>query len=188
MGGTLDIEVREEHGVVIAAVTGEIDVSNSAQLRERLFELADNGGTLIVDLNRVAFIDSAGLGALVGTSRRAAERGGSLLAVCAQPQPRKLLWMTGVDKRIPLSATVAGALMFQEASPGWIRSQPRAGLAKRPGSMELGPSRLSDGIIASAGKTPAAAAPAPRIRVSVRYERLGSERRGSTGRRVIRQG
>ena len=35
------------------------------RLRERLFELADNGGTLIVDLNRVTFIDSAGLGALV---------------------------------------------------------------------------------------------------------------------------
>ena len=116
--GALDIEVRNEHGVVIAAVTGEIDVSNVAQLRERLFELADDGGTLILDLNRVAFIDSAGLGALVGTSRRAAEHGGSLLAVCAQPQPRKLLWMTGVDKRIPLSATMAGALMFQEASRG----------------------------------------------------------------------
>ncbi len=118
MVGALDIEVRTEHGAVIAAVTGQIDVSNVAQLRERLFELADNGGTLIVDLNRVGFIDSAGLGALVGTARRAAEHGGSLLAVCAQPQPRKLLWMTGVDKRIPLSATVAGALMFQKSSRG----------------------------------------------------------------------
>ena len=114
--GALDIEVRNEHGVVIAAVTGEIDVSNVAQLRERLFELADNGGTLIVDLNRVAFIDSSGLGALVGTSRRAAEHGGSLLAVCAQPQPRKLLWMTGVDRRIPLAATVDAALTSQAAS------------------------------------------------------------------------
>jgi anti-sigma B factor antagonist len=118
MGGALDIEVRDERGVVIAAVTGEIDISNVGQLRERLFELADHGGTLIVDLNRVEFIDSAGLGALVGTARRAAEHGGSLLAVCAQPQPRRLLWMTGVDKRIPLAATVAGALMFQEKSGG----------------------------------------------------------------------
>ena len=118
MSGALDIEVRNELGVVIAAVTGEIDISNVARLRERLYELADNGGTLIVDLNRVTFIDSAGLGALVGTAQRAAEHGGSLLAVCAQPQPRRLLWMTGVDKRIPLAATVAGALMFQEASGG----------------------------------------------------------------------
>jgi anti-sigma B factor antagonist len=118
MGDALDIEVREERGVVIAAVTGEIDVSSVAQLRQRLYELAGHGGTLIVDLNRVTFIDSAGLGALVGTAQRAAEHGGSLLAVCAQPQPRRLLWMTGVDKRIPLAATVAGALMFQEASGG----------------------------------------------------------------------
>lgn len=114
----LDIAVRDERGVVVAAVTGEIDISTVAPLRERLYELADNGGTLIVDLNRVTFIDSTGLGALVGAARRAAERGGSLYAVCAQPQPRRLLWMTGVDKRIPLAATVAGALMFQEASRG----------------------------------------------------------------------
>ena len=118
MGDTLDIEVRNERGVVIAAVAGEIDVSSVAQFRRRLLELADNGGTLIVDLNRVAFIDSSGLGALVATARRVAEHGGGLYAVCAQPQPRRLLWMTGVDKRIPLAATVAGALMLQEASRG----------------------------------------------------------------------
>jgi anti-anti-sigma factor len=62
MGGDLDITVRGERGAVIAAVTGEIDISTVTQLRERLFELADDGGMLIVDLNRVTFIDSAGLG------------------------------------------------------------------------------------------------------------------------------
>jgi anti-sigma B factor antagonist len=116
MGGALAIMVRSERGVVIAAVTGDIDISTVAQLRERLFELADNGGTLIVDLNRVTFIDSAGLGALVGTARRAAVHGGSLHAVCSRPQTRKLLWLTGVDRRIPLAATVDGALMFHAAS------------------------------------------------------------------------
>ena len=116
MGGDLDITVRGERDVVIAAVTEEIDISTVAQLRERLFELADSGGTLIVDLNRVTFIDSAGLAALVGTARRAAAHGGSLHAVCSRPQTRKLLWMTGVDRRIPLAATVDGALMFQAAS------------------------------------------------------------------------
>jgi anti-sigma B factor antagonist len=116
MDGALAITVRSERDVVIAAVTGEIDISTVAQLRERLFELADNGGTLIVDLNRVTFIDSAGLAALVGTARRAAAHGGSLHAVCSRPQTRKLLWMTGVDRRIPLAATVDGALMYQALS------------------------------------------------------------------------
>jgi anti-sigma B factor antagonist len=116
MGDALTITVRSERGVVIAAVTGEIDISTVAQLRERLYELADNGGTLVVDLNQVMFIDSAGLGALVGTARRVAGHGGSLHAVCSQPQPRKLLWMTGVNRRIPLVATVDEVLMSQAAS------------------------------------------------------------------------
>jgi anti-anti-sigma factor len=63
MGDALDITVRRERGVVIAAVTGDIDISTVTRLRERLFKLADSGRTLIVDLNRVTFIDSAGLGA-----------------------------------------------------------------------------------------------------------------------------
>ena len=112
----LDIAVRSERGCVIAAVTGEIDISTVGELRECLFELAEGSEPLIVDLDRVTFIDSAGLGALVGTSRRAAEHGGSLRAVCTQPQTKKLLWMTGVDRRIPLAATVDGALMFHAAS------------------------------------------------------------------------
>jgi anti-sigma B factor antagonist len=116
MGDALTITVRSERGVVIAAATGEIDLSTVSQLRERLFELADSGGTLIVDLNRVTFIDSAGLGALVSAARRADAHGGSLYAVCSRPQTRKLLWLTGVDRRIPLAATVDGALMFLAAS------------------------------------------------------------------------
>jgi anti-sigma B factor antagonist len=120
MGDALTITIRRERGVVIAAVTGDIDISTATRLRKRLFELADNGGTLIVDLNRVTFIDSAGLGALVGAARRADAHGGSLHAVCARPQTRKLLWLTGVDRRIPLAATVDGALMFlaSQGAPG----------------------------------------------------------------------
>src|SRR5690348_11178566 len=111
MGGVaLDIAVRSERGCVIAAVTGEIDISTVGRLRECLFELTESAQPLIVDLDRVSFIDSAGLGALVGTSRRAAERGGSLHAVCTQPQTRKLLWLTGVDRRIPLESSLDEAL------------------------------------------------------------------------------
>jgi len=90
--------------------------AEAERVRERLSGLADGWQTLIVDLNRVTFIDSAGLGALVGAARRADAHGGSLHAVCARPQTRKLLWLTGVDRRIPLAATVDGALMFLAAS------------------------------------------------------------------------
>ena len=116
MDGELSVTVRRDRGAVIAEVTGDIDMSTVAGLRERLFGLADSGQPLIVDLNRITFIDSAGLGVLVTAARRAGAHGGSLHAVCSRPQTRKLLWLTGVDRRIPLSATVDGALILLTAS------------------------------------------------------------------------
>jgi anti-sigma B factor antagonist len=116
MGDQLSVTVRRESGVAIAEVTGDIDMSTVAGLRESLLGLADSGQPLIVDLNHVSFIDSVGLGALVGAARRADERGGSLHAVCSRPQTRKLLWLTGVDRRIPLTATVDGALTLLTGS------------------------------------------------------------------------
>ncbi len=118
MDAGLNIAVRRERGCAIVAVTGEIDISTVAGLRERLYELAESGQQLIVDLDQVTFIDSAGLGALVGTSRRTAENGGSLRAVCENPQTRKLLWLTGVDRRIALEDSLDGALASATASPG----------------------------------------------------------------------
>ena len=116
MGGALTITVRSERGVVIAAVTGEIDISTVAQLRERPVRAGGQRRDAHRGPEPVTFIDSAGLGALVVTACRAAAHGRSLHAVCARPQTRKLLWMTGVDRRIPLTATVDGALMLMAAS------------------------------------------------------------------------
>lgn len=116
MGDVLTVAVRRERGCVVVAVAGEIDISTVTGLRERLFELAEDGQPLIVDLNEVTFIDSAGLGTLVSVSRRAAAHGGSLRAVCERPQTRKLLWMTGVDRRIPLEASLEEALASVAAS------------------------------------------------------------------------
>jgi anti-sigma B factor antagonist len=115
MSDELSVTVRSERGVVIAEVTGDIDLSTVPSLRERLFELAASGQPLIIDLNRIDFIDSTGLGALVAVARRAVANGGSLHAVCSREQTRKLLWLTGVDRRIPLTATLDGALTLLSA-------------------------------------------------------------------------
>lgn len=116
MGAGLDIVVRRERGFVVVKATGIIDISTVSRLRERLFEQADAGRPLIVDLEQITFIDSAGLGALIGASRRAEEHGGSLHAVCARPHTRKLLGLTGVDRRIPLSSSLDGAVASITAS------------------------------------------------------------------------
>ena len=89
---------------------GEIDISTVTPLRERLFEVAASGEPLVVDMERVSFIDSVGLAILVGAANRAAEHGGSLRVVCALPKIRQLVHLTGLDRRIPVTRTLDEAL------------------------------------------------------------------------------
>lgn len=110
MENELTIEVRHERDHAIMTVTGEIDIATVAQLRERLFGLADDGQSVIVDLSQVSFVDSTGLGALVGAARRAAAHGGSLQAVGAQRQIRQLFRVTGLDGQVRLVRTLDEAL------------------------------------------------------------------------------
>jgi anti-sigma B factor antagonist len=110
MGEALTIQVRREPGYVSAVARGEIDIATVARLRERLYELAATGHPLVVDLEQVSFIDSAGLAALVGTAKRAAAHGGSLRVVCARPQTKQLFRLTGLDEQIPLAPTLEEAL------------------------------------------------------------------------------
>ena len=110
MGQALTIEVRHEQGYTIVTAAGEIDISTVTRLREHLFELAACGCPLVVDLDQVSFIDSAGLAALVGKTKQAAARSGSLDAACDRPTIRELFRLTGLDCRIPLARTLAEAL------------------------------------------------------------------------------
>jgi anti-sigma B factor antagonist len=97
MGEALTIEVRHEQGRAIVTAAGEIDISTVAPLRKRLFEVADSGAPLVVDLAQVSSIDSVGLATLVGAANRAAAHGGSLHVPCALPKIRQLVRLTGLD-------------------------------------------------------------------------------------------
>jgi ABC-type transporter Mla MlaB component len=62
----LTVLVRHEPDYVLVTVAGEVDFASAAGLRERLFALASAGRPLVADLDRVSFIDAAGLGVLAG--------------------------------------------------------------------------------------------------------------------------
>ena len=110
MDEALTIGVRRERDYAIVTAAGEIDIATGAGLRERLSELAASGRPLVVELDQVSFIDSAGLGALAGAAERAAAHGASLHVACARPQVRQLFRLTGLDRQIPLARTLDGAL------------------------------------------------------------------------------
>ena len=113
----LTVRVRHEPGYVLVTVAGEVDFASAAGLRERLVTLAASGRPLVVDLDRVSFIDAAGLGALAGVARRAAVHGTSLQVVCARRQTRRLFGITELDRVIPLASTLAEALQVRPAGP-----------------------------------------------------------------------
>ena len=117
MGDALTIGVRSERDHAIAAVAGEIDIFTAAQLRERLSELAASSHRMVIDLDQVTFIDSAGLSALVGAANHTAAHGGSLHAVCTRPNIRTLFRLTGLDRRIPPARTLDQALEATPANP-----------------------------------------------------------------------
>jgi anti-sigma B factor antagonist len=104
------IRVRYEPEYILITLAGEVDFAAVASLRERLFALAASGRPMVADLERVSFIDAAGLGVLAGAARRAARHGASLHVVCARRQTRRLFRMTKLDRAIPLAGTIAEAL------------------------------------------------------------------------------
>ena len=63
-----------ESETTVVAVSGEVDLRLHTQLRDVLIHEVDAGQNLIVDLTDVDFLDSTGLGLLVGVLKRAGER------------------------------------------------------------------------------------------------------------------
>jgi anti-anti-sigma factor len=106
----LTVRVRREPGYMLITVAGEVDYASVAGLRLRLFRLATTGRPLVADLDRVSFIDAAGLGALAAAARQATAHGASLRVVCARARIRWLFHVTGLDQAIPSAGTLAEAL------------------------------------------------------------------------------
>ena len=103
------IELVEEEGCSVCRPTGELDASTVVEFREQLAGLASIP-RLVIDLSGVPFMDSAGLGALIGGIRRIRDAGGAVAVVCDRPAVLRLLHTTGFDRIVVVSPTVADAV------------------------------------------------------------------------------
>ena len=103
-------------------VFGDLDAFTVSQFRDSLAHLSTSRH-LVIDLSGVPFVDSAGLGALVGGIRRPRDHGGSVVLTCNRPTLVRVLRMTGVDRIVPIAATVDKAIAtFERGKPA---QQPR---------------------------------------------------------------
>ena len=90
-----------EGHALIATLQGELDLHTSPRFKEEITELIashSNIKHLILDVQDLNFIDSSGLGVILGRYRELEERGGQLFFVQANPQIRRVLQMSGFQK------------------------------------------------------------------------------------------
>lgn len=104
-----------EHSVVVQ-IGGEVDVFTAPELRARFAELASAGHHhFIVDLENVTFLDSTGLGVLIGALKRVRPYQGSVQVVTTHERILKIFRITGLTRVFPLHASAEEAVASSRA-------------------------------------------------------------------------
>jgi anti-sigma B factor antagonist len=106
-------------GYTICRPVGELDAFTVSQFRQALAEMASSPH-LIIDMSGVPFVDSAGLGALIGGIRRARELGGDVVVACKRPSLIRTLRTTGFDRIVAVVETIeeASSALADGSKPG----------------------------------------------------------------------
>ena len=95
-------------GSIIVMAEGEIDVSCASELREAINEaLASDAGVVTVDLAQVPYIDSTGIGVLVGAAHRAEDAGAAFTVANPQRNVRRVLDLLGVTGELGIDSPKA---------------------------------------------------------------------------------
>jgi anti-sigma B factor antagonist len=100
-----EIEVSDQNDVCVCRPKGELDAMTVTEFREQLIALADRS-RVVIDLAEVPFMDSTGLGALIGGIRRIREAGGEVSVSCGRPAVLRLLHTTGFDRMVTVAESV----------------------------------------------------------------------------------
>ena len=97
--------------VIIVAVGGEIDVYTAPKLRDKITELVGEGHhDLVIDMEGVDFLDSTGLGVLVGGLKKVRAHDGSMELICSQDRLLKIFRITGLAKVFTIHDSESAAL------------------------------------------------------------------------------
>lgn len=108
----MNISTQIKQGVLLVRVEGEMDVHMADEFRQRVDAAlgADGVRHVILSLKGVTFIDSSGLGAILGRYKKVSAAGGRMLAANVRPQVARVFELSGLLKIIETYGTEAEAL------------------------------------------------------------------------------
>lgn len=99
----------------VLTVAGDLDVVGAPDLRQYVMTAVHDGNhRLVIDLTGVDFIDSFGLGVLVGALKRTRLLDGDLLVVVPEPRLRRVFELCDLDRVFTLHLALAEALAVPE--------------------------------------------------------------------------
>jgi anti-anti-sigma factor len=105
------VDIQDHDGVHVAAITGEVDISNVDDVTRRLMALPNFAPGLVVDLRLVTYMDSTGISMLHDLAGRLRQRSQQLIVVCpAGSPPRRVLELTGLITRTTVVDDLAPAI------------------------------------------------------------------------------
>ncbi len=107
----MNITVDSHDGVAVVRLAGRFDLLSAANVKQQLTQLVTQGQRrLVVDLKDVTFIDSSGLGALIGGLKAARQGSGDLRIARPNPQARVILELTTLQRVLKPYASLEEAL------------------------------------------------------------------------------
>ena len=105
----MELSHTAQDGVGIIHLRGHLNAESSRALRSIIQELLDGSPRLVLDMQEVDFIDSTGLGVVVGGLKAAVEKGGNLYIAGLQRKPRMVFEITRAHRYFRVFATVEEA-------------------------------------------------------------------------------
>ncbi len=101
----MKVDIRSDRGTAVAVLSGEIDHHNARAVRDELdrYIVAAQPRSLAIDMGKITFMDSSGIGLIMGRSKLMKECGGILEVRNPQPYIRRVLKLSGIERIVKVN-------------------------------------------------------------------------------------
>ncbi len=116
----MEIKLLGEKKAILVKISGELDHHMAAKIKEEADEKmrSSNAISIVFDFSGVTFMDSSGIGVIMGRYKKARTLGGTVAAYGINAQILRIMEMSGIDKIIKLAPTYEKAMRILDKQKG----------------------------------------------------------------------